>query len=70
MHGTPRREPTVDATMPVPTYSGWLHDTDQRPMYRYFRRLVQLLLWQRDEKIGLVIRIQKTWNAPAAVAYC
>jgi hypothetical protein len=39
--------PTVDATMPVPTYSAWLHATDQRPMYRYFRRLVQLLLWQR-----------------------
>jgi hypothetical protein len=39
--------PTVDATMPVPTYSTWLHATDQRPMYRYFRRLVQLLLWQR-----------------------
>ena len=39
--------PTVDATMPVPTYSAWLHAVDQRPMYRYFRRLVQLLLWQR-----------------------
>jgi len=39
--------PTVDATLSVPTYSDWLHATDQRPMYRYFRRLVQLLLWQR-----------------------
>jgi hypothetical protein len=39
--------PTVDATLPVPTYSAWLHACDQRPMYRYFRRLVQLLLWQR-----------------------
>lgn len=39
--------PTVDATMPVPTYSAWLHSTDQTPMYRYFHRLVQLLLWQR-----------------------
>lgn len=39
--------PTVDATMPVPSYSAWLHATDQTPMYRYFRRLVQLLLWQR-----------------------
>ncbi len=39
--------PTVDSTLPVPTYSAWLHATDQRPMYRYFRRLVQLLLWQR-----------------------
>jgi hypothetical protein len=39
--------PTVDATLPVPTYSAWLHASDQCPMYRYFRRLVQLLLWQR-----------------------
>ena len=39
--------PTVDATMPVPSYSAWLHQVDQRPMYAYFRRLVQLLLWQR-----------------------
>ena len=39
--------PTVDATMPVPEYSAWLHATDQTPMYRYFRRMVQLLLWQR-----------------------
>jgi hypothetical protein len=39
--------PTVDATMPVPTYTRWLHDTDQTPGYRYFRRLVQLLSWQR-----------------------
>jgi hypothetical protein len=38
--------PTVDATMPVPSYSAWLHEVDQGPMYRYFRRLVQLLLWQ------------------------
>ncbi|MGI9591662.1 MAG: sulfotransferase family protein, partial [Myxococcota bacterium] len=39
--------PTVDATLPVPTYSAWLHASNQRPMYRYFRRLIQLLLWQR-----------------------
>ena len=39
--------PTVDATMPVPSYTAWLHATDQTPMYRYFRRLVQLLLWQK-----------------------
>lgn len=39
--------PTVDATMPVPRYSAWLHEVDQTPSYRYFRRLVQLLLWQR-----------------------
>jgi hypothetical protein len=39
--------PTLDATLPVPSYSAWLHAADQRPMYRYFRELVQLLLWQR-----------------------
>lgn len=39
--------PTVDATLQVPTYSAWLRGSDQRPSYRFFRRLVQLLLWQR-----------------------
>jgi len=39
--------PTIDATLSVPRYSAWLHEVDQRPMYHYFRRLVQLLLWQR-----------------------
>lgn len=39
--------PTVDSTLPVPAYSAWLHAADQRPAYRHFRRLVQLLLWQR-----------------------
>jgi hypothetical protein len=39
--------PTLDSTLPVPRYSAWLHAADQRPMYRWFRRLVQLLLWQR-----------------------
>ncbi len=39
--------PTVDATMPVPRYSAWLHGIDQIHAYRYLRRLIQLLLWQR-----------------------
>jgi len=39
--------PTADATLGVPRYSAWLRDTDQRPTYRYFRRAIQLLLWQR-----------------------
>jgi len=39
--------PTADATLRVPSYSAWLRDTDQRPAYRYFRRIIQLLLWQR-----------------------
>jgi hypothetical protein len=40
--------PSADATLRVPTYSAWLQDVDQRPAYRYFRRLIQLLLWQRE----------------------
>ena len=39
--------PTADATQRVPSYSAWLRDVDQRPAYRYFRRVIQLLLWQR-----------------------
>jgi hypothetical protein len=39
--------PTADATQRVPSYSAWLRDTDQRPAYHYFRRIIQLLLWQR-----------------------
>jgi len=39
--------PTADATLGVPRYSAWLRDTDQRPAYRYFRRAIQLLSWQR-----------------------
>jgi hypothetical protein len=39
--------PTAEATQRVPSYSSWLRDTDQRPAYRYFRRIIQLLLWQR-----------------------
>jgi hypothetical protein len=39
--------PTADATLYVPSYSAWIRDTDQRPAYRYFRRIIQLLLWQR-----------------------
>jgi hypothetical protein len=40
--------PTADATLHVPRYSAWIRAIDQRPAYRYFRRTVQLLLWQRS----------------------
>jgi hypothetical protein len=40
--------PTADATLGVPRYTAWLRATDQRPAYRYFRRAIQLLLWQRS----------------------
>jgi hypothetical protein len=39
--------PTADAALRVPSYSAWVRATDQRPAYRYFRRLIRLLLWQR-----------------------
>ncbi len=39
--------PTADATLYVPSYSAWLRSIDHRPVYRLFRRLLQLLLWQR-----------------------
>ena len=40
--------PTVDASFRVPSYSAWFHASDQRPMYRTLREVIQLLLWQRD----------------------
>ena len=39
--------PAVDASLEVPTYSKWIREIDQVEVYRYFRRLIQLLLWQR-----------------------
>jgi hypothetical protein len=40
--------PAVDASLPVPSYAAWIREIDPEPVYRYFRRLVQLLLWQRS----------------------
>ena len=39
--------PAVDATLEVPRYTKWMREIDQRPPYAYFRRLIQLLLWQK-----------------------
>jgi hypothetical protein len=39
--------PTADATLTVPSYSEWFKACDQRPAYRYLRRVIQALLWQR-----------------------
>ncbi|MCB9726460.1 MAG: sulfotransferase [Spirochaetaceae bacterium] len=39
--------PAVDASLSVPSYTKWIREIDQRPPYEYFRRLIQLLLWQR-----------------------
>jgi hypothetical protein len=40
--------PTVEASMRVPDYAEWFQSVDQRPAYRYLKRVIQLLLWQRD----------------------
>ena len=40
--------PTVEASMRVPDYAAWFQSVDQRPAYRYLKRVIQLLLWQRD----------------------
>lgn len=39
--------PAVDAIARVPGYQAWFRQVDQLPAYRYMRRLMQLLLWQR-----------------------
>lgn len=39
--------PAVDASLAVPSYTRWMREIDQEPVYRYVRRLIQLLLWQR-----------------------
>lgn len=40
--------PTVEASMRVPSYASWFQSVDQRPAYRYLKRVIQLLSWQRD----------------------
>ncbi len=39
--------PTAEASQNLPSYSQWLEEVDHRPAYRYFRRMIQLLLWQK-----------------------
>jgi NAD(P)-dependent dehydrogenase (short-subunit alcohol dehydrogenase family) len=36
-----------EATLHVPTYAAWLEEQDLVPAYRYLRRLLKLLTWQR-----------------------
>jgi Sulfotransferase family len=38
----------VDASLHVPAYTKWIREIDQTDAYRYFRRLIALLLWQRQ----------------------
>ena len=40
--------PVIDAIARVPSYQAWFRQVDQLPAYRYMRRLMQLLLWQRS----------------------
>ncbi len=39
--------PTAEASQNLPSYSQWLEEVDHRPAYRYFRRMIQLLFWQK-----------------------
>lgn len=36
-----------EAMLRVPSYATWLEEQDQAPAYRYLKRLLQLLQWQR-----------------------
>jgi len=39
------RSQYLAATLQVPSYAAWLFGADQRPVYRYYRRLLKLLQW-------------------------
>lgn len=39
--------PAVDASLSVPSFTRWIREVDQRPLYEYVRQLIRLLLWQR-----------------------
>ena len=39
---------TNEATMHVPTYARWLETQDSLEAYRYLKKLMQLLMWQRS----------------------
>lgn len=39
--------PAIDAIARAPSYQRWFCEVDQLPAYRYMKRLIQLLLWQR-----------------------
>lgn len=41
-----------EATMRVPSYAAWVEAQDHRPAYRYMRRMLQLLQWQRRQARG------------------
>jgi hypothetical protein len=41
---------TPEATMHVPSYSGWLEKTDQSPAYEYEVKLLKLLQWQNPAR--------------------
>jgi hypothetical protein len=41
---------TPEATMHVPSYAGWLEQTDQTPAYEYGAKLLKFLQWQHPGK--------------------
>lgn len=41
---------TPEASANVPSYGAWLDRQDQRPAYRYLRRLLQLLQWEKRRR--------------------
>ena len=42
------RSTVPESTLRVPTYASWLEEQDQRPAYRYMKRVLQALWWQRS----------------------
>jgi hypothetical protein len=60
--------PAVDASLAVPSYARWIREIDPEPVYRYFRRLVQLMLWQRSGRyLGKTPHHQENLEALFAV---
>lgn len=48
------RSQYLAAILQVPSYSAWLFAADQRPVYRYYRRLLKLLQWRNPRKHWLL----------------
>jgi len=60
--------PAVDASLPVPSYTKWIREIDQKPPYEYVKRLIQLLLWQRPGRyLGKTPHYQENLDVLLAV---
>jgi hypothetical protein len=51
---------TAEALMNLPSFTAWLESVDHRPAYREYRRVIQLLLWQRPGPGGAARWLGKT----------